>query len=149
MLPGHWERLSLTPAHASPMAAQPMIRTRMTPTFKTSKQARNRPVNQWGQGPSGVSQRFGNAGLYDIQRASESLQHSVDADSADKIQKYTNKITDEAAAIEDQKKRAQGGEVMKRYNKPPRNGPNNDHHQGHPLRLGTRQQRLRCWSEPS
>jgi hypothetical protein len=28
-------------------------------------------MNQWGQGPSGVSHRFANAGLYDIQRANE------------------------------------------------------------------------------
>jgi hypothetical protein len=105
-------------------------------------------INQWVQGPSGISQRFANSGLYDIQRASASLQESVDPDTADKIQKYTDKITDKAAAADPDtpglpplKQRAQGGNVMagkmrerrNPYEKPPHNNANNDHHQGHTM----------------
>jgi hypothetical protein len=95
-------------------------------------------INQWGQGPSGVSQRFGNAGLYDIQRASYQLQQTVDADTADKIQKYTDKIANKVAAANPDidtpglAKRARGGvtgtgnNVLPRYAKKPANSPNND-----------------------
>src|SRR5215471_19519094 len=99
-------------------------------------------INQWGQGPSGFSQRFANPGLYDIQIASDSLQRSVDPDTADKIQKHTDKII--AAASPDtpglrQSKRAQGGNVVATkqgeqfnpYKKPPHNNASNDYHQGY------------------
>ena len=90
-------------------------------------------INQWGQGPSGISQRFGNAGLYDIQRASYQLQQSVDSDTADKIQKYTDKIGDRVASADPDtpglpsiKQRAEGGHVVSNFRKPLRNATNND-----------------------
>ena len=76
-----------------------------------------RAQQQWGQGIGGVSQRFANPGLYDIQIASNELQQTADPDTADKIQKYTDNITNKAAADPDTPglaslKRAQGGNVM-------------------------------------
>jgi hypothetical protein len=102
-----------------------------------------RAMQQWGQGPSGVSQRFANPGLYDIQRASYELQQTTDPDTADKIQGHTDKILKVAAADPDTPplpslKRAQGGNVAAsvqraphKYRKPPHNNANNDRHQGH------------------
>jgi len=106
-------------------------------------------INQWGQGPSGVSQRFANPGLYDIQRASYELQQT--ADTADKIQKYTDKITNKAAAADSDTpglpslKRAQGGNVMAGkmserfdpYKRPPDNSAGNDDHQGYQVARGS------------
>jgi hypothetical protein len=97
-----------------------------------------RAMQQWGQGPSGVSQRFANPGLYDIQRASYELQQSVDSDTAEKLQKYTNKMIDEVQGSDTpglppglpSLKRARGGSICE-YDEPPHNNANNDQHQGH------------------
>jgi hypothetical protein len=95
-----------------------------------------RAMQQWGQGPSGVSQRFANPGLYDIQRASYELQQTTDSDTADKIQGHTDKIIRAAdpnsytpGLSPSHPKRAQGGSVSD-YDEPPHNNASNDYHQG-------------------
>jgi hypothetical protein len=96
------------------------------PIFNQPQQQQRQPgqvegmmkaINQWGQGPSGVSQRFANPGLYDIERASYELQQNVDSDTAEKLQKHTNKMIDDVQnsdtpGLPPGLKRAQGGNVM-------------------------------------
>jgi len=106
-------------------------------------------INQWGQGPSGVSQRFANPGLYDIQRASYELQQNVDPDTAEKLQKQTNKMIDDAQDSDTpglpSLKRAQGGNVVATkqserfnpYKRPPHNNAGNDYHQGYQVARGS------------
>jgi hypothetical protein len=123
------------------------------PIFNQPRQQPRRPgqvegalqaIQQWGQGPEGVSQRFANPGLWDIERASDSLQRTVDSDTADKIQKHTDKIADEVApGLPSPKQRAKGGNVAsgiesnaRKYQKRPANSANNDPHSGYQAARG-------------